>query len=98
MMSSKFTVSAVPATWGIGNWPVDVWPFTPGRARSHLLRDQTTRDELASCGALTRPAQHLVFIGAFYLSWLQKKSSRVSDFEIAPNRERNAAARESAAA
>lgn len=45
-------------------------------------------------GCLVHSGQRLVILGPQYLGWLQKQSSRVDDFEIAPNRVRKANAPE----
>ena len=75
---TRIACTQVPATWQIASWPQDVWPFTPSKARTVL---RFNRDELTRCGALVRPGQQLVVMGAPYLSWLQKKSDRVNDYD-----------------
>lgn len=77
----------VPNTWTVPTWPPDVWPHEEKKART-LIRFK--KNELVRAGCLVRPGQRLVVLGPQYLGWLQKQSSRVDEFIIAPNRTRNA--------
>lgn len=85
---SKFEVEKVPHSWELKNWPAHVWPHHGEKVR-WLIRSKYT--ELSKEGALTRPGRTIVVLGAPYLSWLQRQSSRVDGFDIAPNVARKAA-------
>jgi hypothetical protein len=85
---SKLQATKVPHSWDIENWPPDVYPNRSSRGR-YLVRCH--RDELMAAGAVTRIGRDLVVLGAAYAGWLQRNSSRVSGYEIAPNRDRQVA-------
>lgn len=76
----------LPHSWPISDWPADVYPNTPKKAR-YLARSH--KDELHREGALVRVGRELVFIGAPYSRWLQKKASRVPDYDCPANRPRD---------
>jgi hypothetical protein len=51
------------------------------------------RDDLLQASALARVGRELVVFGAAYTRWLQRKASRVADFDIAPNANRSVSSR-----
>jgi hypothetical protein len=79
---SKRNAERIPHSWGVEDWPAIVYPGRPSRAR-YLIRMH--RNELTTCGALTRIGRDLVVMGAGYSAWLAKQSNRVDMFAIAPN-------------
>lgn len=80
--------SVIPHSWGVPNWPEEVFPGDPDRAR-YILR--VHREELLLEGALVRVGRDLVVIGSRYSRWLEKKAAMVTDYVIAPNRARDSA-------
>jgi hypothetical protein len=82
-MSKASNAERIPHSWSVEDWPTTVYPHRPSRGR-YIVRAH--RDELTTCGALTRIGRDLVVLGAGYAAWLQKQSSRVANFDIAPNR------------
>lgn len=79
-MATKRT--ELPHSWSIDAWPDGVFPNSVTKAR-YLIRMH--RDELLTCGALSRVGRSLIVLGNGYGKWLQKKAGRVPDFAIAPN-------------
>lgn len=77
--------SSFPHSWSIEDWPAEIHPGTPTRAR-YLVRAH--RASLISEGAIARVGRELVIIGERYACWLEKRTSAVPEFEIAPNRAR----------
>jgi hypothetical protein len=84
-MAQKTTL---PHSWNLKGWPPEVYPNTPKKAR-YLAR--ANQDSLAKAGAMVRVGRELVFIGAPYSRWLQKKASRVPGYECPANKPRDAA-------
>jgi hypothetical protein len=84
----KLEVEKIPHSWELKNWPANVWPHHGEKVKWLIISKKT---ELMKCGALVRPGRLLVVLGAQYLGWLQRQSSRVDDFDIAPNVARKAA-------
>jgi hypothetical protein len=80
---AKQNAERIPHSWGVDDWPTNVYPGRPSRAR-YIIR--TYRDELEHSGALTRIGRDLVVLGAGYAAWMQKQSGRVNDFPMALNR------------
>jgi|HubBroStandDraft_1064217.scaffolds.fasta_scaffold170997_2 hypothetical protein len=78
----KIEVEKVPHSWELKNWPASVWPHGYEAVRWLI---HSKKAELTRAGVLVRPSRNLVVIGAQYISWLQRQSSRVADFAIAPN-------------
>jgi hypothetical protein len=60
-----------------------VYPNTTESAK-WLVR--VHRDDLLREGAIARVGRELIVFGARYTRWLEKQSSRVADYQIAPNR------------
>lgn len=83
MPKTQLSVTPVPHSWDLENWPPSVYPNRESRAR-YLLRAH--REELILAGALTRVGRELVVFGEGYSRWLQKKSVDVPDFVALTNR------------
>ncbi len=83
------TKSPIPHSWSINDWPQGVHPGNSARGR-YLIR--TNKCDLLAAGALARVGRELVVLGDRYTRWLERQASRVPEFEIAPNRERDSAA------
>ena len=79
--------SSIPHSWDVEHWPQTVYPHSSHRAR-YLIR--TYRDELLCEGAMSRVGRELVFLGARYSRWLEKRAAYVPGYVPAPNRERPA--------
>jgi len=77
-----------PHSWSIKDWPLDVYPNSPDKAR-YLTRSK--RDELISAGALVRIGRELVIIGEPYVRWMKKKAVAVPDYRCPANKDRDAA-------
>ncbi len=67
----------VPHSWEFDTWPADVWPHASKRAQ-WIAR--AYRKELIAAGALTRVGKTLVFIGAPYTCWLERRSRHVVEY------------------
>ncbi|MGH8228270.1 MAG: hypothetical protein ACREU3_10275 [Steroidobacteraceae bacterium] len=94
-MPRQLSVRAeIPHSWDVEHWPAGVYPHSEGRAR-YLIR--TYKDELLREGAMSRVGRELVFLGARYSRWLERRAAYVPDFEIAPNRPKKDAAQDAAA-
>ena len=79
---SRITRSTIPHSWCLTDWPVDVYPHQPSRAR-YLVRAH--KQELLAQGALCRVGRELVVLGDRYSRWLERQASRVAGFECAAN-------------
>ena len=79
---------AAPHSWSITSWPASVYPNTTERARYFV---RVHKDELFKAGALTRPGRELVVIGSRYARWLEKKATRVPEFDNGAARTRDCA-------
>lgn len=84
MSRSRSNTAEVPHSWDMENWPDFVYPGSPSRAR-YVVR--TYRDELIREGVMARVGRELVFFGARYIRWLEKRASDVPGYVPAPNRE-----------
>ena len=82
---TRSAAAEVPHSWDLENWPDFVYPHKPQRAR-YLVR--TYRDEFLKEGVMARVGRELVFFGARYVRWLEKRSAKVPDYQPACNRER----------
>jgi hypothetical protein len=80
---ARATVSPMPHSWRLSDWPLEV---TPNRitAAKHMVRSH--RAELIACGALIRIGRDLTIIGEGYAMFLARKAQRVEGYEIAANR------------
>lgn len=76
---------SLPHSWTVQQWPTSVFPCNVGKAR-YLVR--VHRDELLKAGALVRIGRELVVFGEPFSRWLQRGASRVQDYRIAPNAQR----------
>jgi hypothetical protein len=77
------TVSTVPHSWPLSNWPPNVYP-NDRRKALYLVRMQ--RAELLQAGAIVRVGRELVLIGEPYVRWLAKRATYVPGFTAACNR------------
>jgi hypothetical protein len=75
--SNRRAVGSSLHSWELITWPPEVWPHEPSRA-AWLAR--TYRKELIDAGALTRIGKRLVFIGAGYTRWQQRRARHVVEF------------------
>ena len=83
----------IPPTWGLKNWPPDVFPYDGKRAR-HVLRIH--QRELLEFKALTRIGRELVVLGAGFNAWLASNAKAVTEWTqtgVAANRREHAAKR-----
>jgi len=77
---SRPRTSNVLHSWELKSWEdkaPDVWPHTNERAK-WIAR--AYRKELIAAGALTRVGKTLVFIGAPYTRWLERRARHVVEF------------------
>jgi hypothetical protein len=70
--------SAAPRSWELRTWPPEIWPHNPSRAQ---WIGRAYRKELLAAGAMTRIGMKLVFIGAKYESWLERRANYVVEFQ-----------------
>jgi hypothetical protein len=77
----------LPYSWTIKTWPRDVYPYDGGKAR-HLLRVHQAK--LNAAGALTRIGHEIVVLGAGYAKWMASNAARVTDYDVAANRDEHA--------
>jgi hypothetical protein len=63
-------------SWDIENWPPDVYPHKPSRARYVVRAHQ---NELILAGALTRVGRELVILATGYGRWLQERAYQAAD-------------------
>jgi hypothetical protein len=80
---------ALQASWNTADWPRQVYPNDPERAR-YIVR--ANKDSLIAAGAIARVGRELIILGDRYQRWLELHTANVSDFIIAPNRARREAA------
>lgn len=69
-----------PHSWELISWETvapDVWPHTLKRAKWIAT---AYRKELMEAKALTRVGKTLVFLGAGYTRWLERRSQHVAEF------------------
>lgn len=85
---SRSAALEVPHSWDVEHWPDHVYPGSASRAR-YIVR--THRDDLIREGVMARVGRELVFFGARYARWLEKRASEVPGYVAAPNRERQIA-------
>lgn len=69
-------------SWSINDWPADVFPGDPKKAR-HFAR--ANRTELVAAGALVRIGRQLVVIGGPLDRWMRKQAFAVLDFVCPAN-------------
>jgi hypothetical protein len=72
--------ASVPHSWELDSWETiapDVWPHTSTRAK---WISKCYRKELIEAGALTRVGKTLVFLGAAYTRWLERRARHVVEF------------------
>jgi hypothetical protein len=70
----------VPHSWELDSWETiapDVWPHTIARAK---WISRAYRKELIEANALTRVGKTLIFMGAAYTRWLERRSKHVTEF------------------
>jgi len=70
-------VAEIPHTWDFEHWPPHVYPHSAHRAK-YLAR--AFRDDLIREGVMTRVGRELVFFGARYDRWLQKRRADVPGY------------------
>jgi hypothetical protein len=70
--------SSAPRSWELSTWPAEIWPHNPKRGQ---WIGRAYRDELLAAGAMTRIGMKLVFIGAKYESWLERRANHVVEFQ-----------------
>lgn len=89
-MSRQIPAPRLPglASWSISDWPAEVYPGSPDRAR-YLVRAH--RDDLLRAGALARVGRELVILGDRYSKWIQRQAASVPGYECPANRERKTA-------
>jgi hypothetical protein len=66
-----------PHSWDIATWPTEVWPHEKKRAQ-WIAR--AYRKELIAAGAMSRVGKTLVFIGAPYTRWLERRARHVVEY------------------
>jgi hypothetical protein len=66
-----------PHSWELDTWPSEVWPHGTKRA-GWIAR--AYRKELIEAGALTRIGKKLVFLGAGYTRWQERRAQHVVEF------------------
>lgn len=71
-------VSIAPRSWELSTWPAEIWPHNAKRGQ---WIGRAYRKELLQAGAMTRIGMKLVFIGAKYESWLERRANHVVDFQ-----------------
>jgi hypothetical protein len=71
-------VASAPRSWELSTWPAEIWPHNPKRAQ---WIGRAYRKELLAAGAMTRIGMKLVFIGAKYESWLERRANHVVEFQ-----------------
>jgi hypothetical protein len=64
-------------SWELDTWPPDVWPHTTKRAK---WISKAYRKELIAAKAITRVGKTIVFVGAAYTRWLERRSQHVVEF------------------
>jgi hypothetical protein len=77
---SRAAAANVPHSWELDSWETiapDVWPHTTARAK---WISRAYRKELIEAGALTRVGKTLIFMGAAYTRWLERRSRHVAEF------------------
>lgn len=89
VIPSTPTVSTVPHSWPLSNWPPNVYPNDPRKA---LYMVRAHRPDLLQSGALVRIGRELVVIGEPFAKWLAKKAAFVPGYSIAANRDAQSAA------
>jgi hypothetical protein len=73
----------LPHSWGIADWPAEIFPNSPERAR-YFVREN--RRSLLEANALARVGRQLVVLGEPFDKWLRRQGRRVPGYTIAPNR------------
>jgi hypothetical protein len=76
--SGRLRFVAMPHSWEIGTWPADVWPHDSKRGQ-WIAR--AYRKELMQAGAISRIGAKLIFIGARYTAWIERRADRVGDYQ-----------------
>lgn len=83
VIPSTPTVSTVPHSWPLSNWPPNVYPNDPRKA---LYIVRMHRPDLLQAGAIVRVGRELVLIGEPFVRWLAKKAIHVPGYTVACNR------------
>ena len=69
--------NALPHSWPVSDWPVNVYP---GRASAARYLVRAHHDALLSCGALTRVGRELVVLGEGYARSLARQAESVPGY------------------
>jgi hypothetical protein len=86
MPNHQYVADDSYTSWGVKNWPPNVYPNS---AKAGELLVQRHRCALVHAGALVREGRTLVIIGERFRQWLAAQAHRVEDFDVAPNRPTN---------
>jgi hypothetical protein len=78
----------LPFSWTIKTWPPGVYPYEGGSKARHLLR--VHQDKLMAAGALTRIGHEIVVLGSGYAKWMASNAPRVTEYDVAANRDEHA--------
>jgi hypothetical protein len=70
--------SIAPRSWELSTWPAEIWPHNAKRGQ---WIGRAYRKELLAAGAMTRIGMKLVFIGAKYETWLERRANHVVEFQ-----------------
>lgn len=68
--------------WDFANWPANVYPHDPARAKQ-LYR--SNKNALIAEGAISREGRNIIFFPKPYLRWLRKLSERVKEYALPCN-------------
>jgi hypothetical protein len=68
----------VPHSWGIANWPESIWPNDPDKAQWVV---RSNKSELIAAGAISRIGKMKVIIGQPYVRWLERRVTRIADYQ-----------------
>lgn len=69
--------SRPPRSWELKTWPAEIWPHSHSKG---VWVSRAYRKELIAAGAISRVGNKLVFIGAKYETWLERRGQYVEDF------------------
>jgi hypothetical protein len=68
----------VPHSWSLANWPASVWPNDPDKAHWVI---RSNKSELIAAGAISRIRKTIVIIGQPYVRWVERRVTRVADYQ-----------------
>jgi hypothetical protein len=80
------SAATIPHSFPLSEWTEKAPMLYPGDTQKAKYLYRTHKRELVEASAIARVGRELIVFGQPYAKWLARKTARVHNFEIAPNR------------